>query len=82
MCFSAVLKTPTVALALTLFGRVFAVDTVNDSAPHEFLDLCSVNSSMFAERIFPRTGSYALTRLHKSVGETPWIVFNTNMEIL
>ena len=40
--FSAVLKVLIVALALILFGRVFqafAADTVNDRAPHEFLDL-------------------------------------------
>ena len=30
------------------------MDTVNDRAPHEFLDLCSVNSSLFAERTFVR----------------------------
>ena len=66
--FNAVLKTRTVALTLMLFGSVFqafAADTVNDRAPHEFFDLCSVNSSLFAERIFPRSGSYGLTRLHK-----------------
>ena len=36
--FSAVLKTPTVALDLLLFGSVFqdfAEDTLNDRAPHE-----------------------------------------------
>ena len=60
------MKTPTVALALILFGSIFqafASDTVNDRAPHEFLDLCSVNSSLFAERIFQQSGSYSLTRL-------------------
>ena len=60
-----------VALALISFGSVlqtFAADTVNDRAPHEFLDLCSVSSSLFAERIFPRSGSYGLARLHKTVG--------------
>ena len=74
-----------VALALILFGSVFqafAVDTENARAPHEFLDFCSVNNSLFTERIFPPSGSYGLTRLHKQVGETPWIVLNTNMEIL
>ena len=57
-----------VALALILFGSVFqayAADTVKHRAPHEFLDLCSVNSSFFAERILLRNGSYGLTRLHK-----------------
>ena len=42
-------------LALILSGSVFqafAADTVYDRAPHEFLDLCFVNSSLFAERIF------------------------------
>ena len=42
-------------LALILFGSVFqafAADTVNDRAPHEFLDLCSVSSSLFAQRIY------------------------------
>ena len=83
--FSAVLKTLFVALALILFGSVFqafAGDTVNDRTPHEVLNLCSVNSSMFAERIFPRSGSYGLTRLHMYLGETPWIVLNRNMEIM
>ena len=37
------------------------------SRSHEFLDLCSVISSLFAERIFPRSGSYGLTRLHKLI---------------
>ena len=48
--FNVVLKTQTVALALILFGsvfQVFAADTVNDRAPHKFLDLCSVNCSLF-----------------------------------
>ena len=42
-----------------LFGSVFQAfdaDTVNDRAPHEFLDLCSVSSSLFAEcSVGPRT---------------------------
>ena len=68
MFFSAVLKILIVALALILFGSVFqafAADTVNDRTTHELLDSCSVNSSLFAERIFPRSGSYGLTWLHK-----------------
>ena len=66
--FSAVFKILMVALALILFGSVFqafAADTVNDRAPQEFLDLCSVNSTLFAEPIFPCSGSYGLTGLHK-----------------
>ena len=54
MYFSAILK---ISLALILFGSVFlafAAGTVNDRAPHECLDLCSVDSSLFAERLFPR----------------------------
>ena len=53
--FSAALKVLIVALAQILFGSVFqdfAADTVNDRDPHEFLDLCSVSSNLFAERIF------------------------------
>jgi len=48
------LKTQPVALALILFGHIFqafAADMVNDRAPHECLYLCSVNSSLFAERM-------------------------------
>ena len=55
---SAVLKILIVALALILFGSVlqaFAADTVNDRAPHEFLELCYVNSCLFAERIIIST---------------------------
>ena len=66
--FSTVLKTLIVALALILFGSVFqalAAETVNDRAPCKFFGLFSVNSSLFAERIFHRSGSYSLTRLHK-----------------
>ena len=69
MCFHAVLKKLIVALALILFRNVFkafAADTVNSRVPHKFLDLCSVSSSsLFAERIFPRSGLYGLTRLYK-----------------
>ena len=32
---------------------------------HVFRTLCSANSSLFAKRIFPLSGSYGLTRLHK-----------------
>ena len=44
-----------------LFGSVFqasAAHTVNDRAPHEVLYLCSVNSSLFAERILTATPHY------------------------
>ena len=43
--FNAVLKTPTVALALILFVsafHAFAADTANDRAPHEYLDVCVI----------------------------------------
>ena len=49
-----------------LFGSVFqafAADTVNDRAPHAFLHLCSIISSLFAELVFPQSG---LTRLRKA----------------
>ena len=66
--FKAVLKVLIVVVALTLFGsasQIFAADTINDRAPHEFFGLCSTRSNLFAERRLSRDGTYCLTRLHK-----------------
>ena len=59
MGFQCFLKILIVPLALVLFGSVFqafAADIVNNRAPHKFLDLYSVDNSLFAERIFPWSG--------------------------
>ena len=49
MYLSGILKILIVPLALILFGsefQAFVADPVNDRAPHEFLDLCSVKGEM------------------------------------
>ena len=41
-------------IILKTINKKHAADTVNGRAPHNCLDMCYVNSSLFVERIFPQ----------------------------
>ena len=69
LVFRAVLKILIVAVVLILFGcsfQFFAVDTVNDCAPHK----CFANIFMEWVIWFAKV---------TQVRETPWIVLNTKL---